>query len=179
MKKYLKLSFDGVTYFEYSDSLKQTIKMSIMMKNDNINDLMTIFFEEAEVENQYLEFVSRRAFQINANEGFEDKKIDLNSIEFSNASLTECSRREVLSYIKRLSNQKRLTTYIGFMDKLFVESPESYEKLNNKQVSLDIKSVEEVSKTVSNIKKQATESILAQKRKESILLRFCKGKDSK
>ena len=65
------------------------------------------------------------------------------------------------------------------MDKLFVESPESYEVLKNKQASLDIKSVEEVNKVVSDIKKQAVESKLAQTRKESILLRFCKRKDIK
>lgn len=179
MKKYLKLSFDGVKFFEYSDLSKQMVKMSIMLKDGTDDDLMTIFLEETEAENQYLEFVSRRAFQVNANEGFENKKVDLNSIEFSNASLTECSRGEALSYIKKLSIKLRLTTYIELMGKLFVESPESYELLKNKQASLDIKSVEEVNKVVSDIKKQAVESKLAQTRKESILLRFCKGKDIK
>jgi hypothetical protein len=84
---------------------------------------------------------------------------------------------EALSYIKKLSIKLRLTTYIKLMGKLFVESPESYELLKNKQASLDIKSVEEVNKVVSDIKKQAVESKLAQTRKESILLRFCKRKD--
>ena len=179
MKKYLKLSFDGAKFFEYSDSSKQMVKISIMLRDGINDDLMTIFLENTEIENQYLEFVSRRAFQINATEGFENKKVDLNSIEFSNASLTECSRGEVLYNIKRLRNQDKYSTYIGTMDKLFVESPESFEVLKNKQASLDIKSVEEVNKIVSDIKKQAVESKLAQTRKESILLRFCKGKDIK
>ena len=51
MKKYLKLSFDGATYFEYGDSSKQTVNLSIMTKDGTDNDLMAIFLTKFGVKN--------------------------------------------------------------------------------------------------------------------------------
>ncbi len=175
MKKYLKLSFDSVSYYEFTDKSETIVRKVTLNEGDIDKRFMNVYFEYDNKRELYTELGSKKMFSVPNVSNFKGERVDLGYALFGNTTIRETSDYEVLMDLRRLNKDSMVRDYSTFMSKLFISSSKCFKLMKDSEVIVDRKSLKSKKTNTNNdfsygnIRKYELE-------KQNILLRKCKEK---
>lgn len=148
MRECYELSFDAVSFYEYSGEEKDKVLKAHLNSNDLNSNFNKIYFERTNNHCVFKEPSTGKVFVIKKI-AFDSKSlVDLGYIRLENAIFKPCSKQRELDTLCFFKDNNKLEEYALLMKKLIVDSKECYDAVNNNEELLDQKSVKEVNKLI-------------------------------